>query len=188
MAEGKPTQKIDKLVWLDLEMTGLDVENDKIIEVAILVTTPKMEIVDEEGFRMVVGIDQSDADSMKKIVREMHEENGLLEEALASEISLAEAESAALKYISEFVEPECAPLCGNSIATDRAFLMVHMKRFESYLHYRNIDASTLKQLYAIFDPEKKYKKPDGNHRALDDIRESIKEMQYYVGEMFSSDQ
>jgi oligoribonuclease len=170
----------DRLVWIDCEMTGLDVASDRLVEVAVVVTDFELAILDP-GFDIVIKPDQSALDDMSDFVREMHAKSGLLE-AIPDGVSLDEAQDAVLAYIRRFVPaPQTAPLAGNTIGTDRAFLARYMPRVDSHLHYRNVDVSSLKELLRRWLPRVYFNAPekDGGHRALADILESIRELEYY---------
>jgi oligoribonuclease len=170
----------DRLVWIDCEMTGLDVASDRLVEVAVVVTDFELTILDP-GFDIVIKPDQSALDDMSDFVREMHAKSGLLE-AIPDGVSLDEAQDAVLAYIRRFVPaPQTAPLAGNTIGTDRAFLARYMPRVDSHLHYRNVDVSSLKELLRRWLPRVYFNAPekDGGHRALADILESIRELEYY---------
>jgi oligoribonuclease len=170
----------DRLVWIDCEMTGLDVASDRLVEVAVVVTDFELTILDP-GFDIVIKPDQSALDGMSEFVREMHAKSGLLE-AIPDGVSLDEAQEAVLAYIRRFVPtPQTAPLAGNTIGTDRAFLARHMPRVDSHLHYRNVDVSSIKELLRRWLPRVYFNAPekDGGHRALADILESIRELEYY---------
>lgn len=175
----------DCLVWIDCEMTGLDLENDALIEVACLVTDDQLNILDE-GVDLVVKPPQAALDQMGDFVRDMHTSSGLLEE-LDQGISLKEAEDRVLEHIRQYVtEPRKVPLCGNSIATDRTFIARDMKLLDAFLHYRMVDVSSIKELLRRWYPRVYYASPDknGGHRALADITESIKELRYYRAAAF----
>jgi oligoribonuclease len=176
----------DLLVWIDCEMTGLDLGKDKLIEVAALVTDPDLKVLGE-GIDLVVHADDAALDAMPEVVRDMHAKSGLTEEVRRSPITLAEAEEAVLAYVKEFVpNPRTAPLCGNSIATDRGFLARDMPTLDSYLHYRMIDVSSIKELCRRWYPRVYFGQPAKGlaHRALADIRESIRELEYYRRTVF----
>jgi oligoribonuclease len=176
----------DLLVWIDCEMTGLDLDKDKLIEVAALVTDPELRVLGE-GVDLVIHADDAALDAMPEIVREMHAKSGLTEEVRRSTITMAEAEEAVLAYIREFVpNPRSAPLCGNSIATDRGFLARDMPALDSFLHYRMIDVSSIKELARRWYPRVYFGQPAKGlaHRALADIRESIRELEYYRRTIF----
>jgi oligoribonuclease len=176
----------DLLVWVDCEMTGLDLGKDKLIEVAALVTDPDLKVLGE-GIDLVIHADDAALDAMPEIVREMHAKSGLTDEVRRSTVTMAEAEDAVLAYVREFVpNPRTAPLCGNSIATDRGFLARDMPAFDSYLHYRMIDVSSIKELCRRWYPRVYFGQPAKGlaHRALADIRESIRELEYYRRTVF----
>jgi oligoribonuclease len=176
----------DLLVWVDCEMTGLDLGKDKLIEVAALVTDPNLNVLGD-GVDLVIHADDAALDAMPEIVREMHAKSGLTEEVRRSVVTMAEAEEAVLAYVKEFVpNPRTAPLCGNSIATDRGFLARDMPAFDSYLHYRMIDVSSMKELARRWYPRVYFGQPAKGlaHRALADIKESIRELEYYRRTIF----
>jgi oligoribonuclease len=176
----------DLLVWIDCEMTGLDLAKDKLIEVAALVTDRELRVLGE-GVDLVIHADDAALDAMPEIVREMHAKSGLTDEVRKSAITMAEAEAALLAYVKEFVpNPHTAPLCGNSIATDRGFLARDMPTLDSYLHYRMIDVSSIKELCRRWYPRVYFGQPAKGlaHRALADIRESIRELEYYRRSIF----
>ena len=176
----------DLLVWIDCEMTGLDLGKDKLIEVAALVTDPELRVLGE-GVDLVIHADDAALDAMPEIVREMHAKSELTDEVRKSTITMAEAEAAILAYVKEFVpNPRTAPLCGNSIATDRGFLARDMPTLDSYLHYRMIDVSSIKELCRRWYPRVYFGQPAKGlaHRALADIRESIRELEYYRRSIF----
>jgi len=175
----------DRLVWIDCEMTGLDLRRDALVEVAALVTDSKLE-VQGEGIEVVIRPPQHALDSMDEVVRQMHISSGLLDE-LDRGVTPAEAEQMVLAYVRRWVpEPGKAPLAGNTVATDRGFLARDMPRLESYLHYRIVDVSSIKELARRWYPRVYYNSPvkSGNHRALADIRESIEELKYYRAAIF----
>jgi oligoribonuclease len=176
----------DLLVWIDCEMTGLDLGKDKLIEVAALVTDPELRVLGE-GVDLVIHADDAALDAMPEIVREMHAKSGLTDEVRKSTITMPEAEAAILAYVKEFVpNPRTAPLCGNSIATDRGFLARDMPTLDTYLHYRMIDVSSIKELCRRWYPRVYFGQPAKGlaHRALADIRESIRELEYYRRTVF----
>lgn len=174
-------QTISAIVWVDLEMTGLDPYKDKILEMACLITDPNLNLLDENGFEAIVHMDESDLSLMDDFVRRMHINNGLVEKSLKSRLSLRGAEQKLYRYIKKFVAKGEAPLAGNSIWKDRSFMYSQMPKVHGYLHHRVIDASSFKQLYLINDAEKLYVKEENkdSHRALFDIRYSIDELKYY---------
>ncbi|HVM54860.1 MAG TPA: oligoribonuclease [Acidimicrobiales bacterium] len=174
------------LVWMDLEMTGLDPARNTIVEIATLVTDDALEIV-AEGPDLVVHATAEDLARMEPVVREMHTRSGLLAAIESSTISLADAGAQTLAFIKEHVrEPRTVPLAGNSIGTDRRFLAAHLSEIENWLHYRCVDVSTVKELARRWYPDAVAGAPDkeGGHRALDDIRESLEELRYYRTAVF----
>jgi len=176
----------DLLVWIDCEMTGLDVSIDELVEVAVVITDYDLVAVDP-GFSIVIKPDQSAFDNMGEFVTNMHKESGLLEE-IPNGVALADAEYAVNEYILKFVPTaESAPLAGNTIGTDRTFLAKYMPRVDSHLHYRSIDVSSIKELSRRWFPRVYFNAPakDGGHRALADIRESIRELEYYRKAVFT---
>src|SRR5215469_12474139 len=175
----------DRLVWIDCEMTGLDLARDALIEIACLVTDGDLAVLDE-GVDVVIKPPAEAIDQMLDVVREMHTASGLLGE-LASGVTLAEAQEQVLSYVRGHVaEPRKAPLCGNSIATDRAFIARDMPKLDEYLHYRMIDVSSVKELARRWFPRAYFASPlkIGGHRALADIKESITELRYYREAVF----
>ena len=174
------------LVWLDLEMTGLDPERDVIVEIATLVTDDQLEIV-AEGPDLVIHQPPDVLALMSDFVRAMHTSSGLLPLIEASTTTLEEAGARTLAFIKEHVpEPSTVPLCGNSIGTDRRFLARYLPDIEGWLHYRSVDVSTVKELGKRWYPDALKGRPDkdGRHRALDDIRESVTELRFYRETLF----
>jgi oligoribonuclease len=175
----------DRLVWIDCEMTGLDLQIDELVEVAVVITDYDLVPVDP-GFTIVIKPDQAAWDHMGDFVREMHTASGLIEEIPHGK-SLAEAEYEVLEYILKFVPgAQSAPLAGNTIGTDRMFLAKYMPRVDSHLHYRSVDVSSIKELARHWFPRIYFSAPpkNGGHRALADILESIRELEYYRGVAF----
>ena len=178
--------KDNRIVWVDLEMTGLDPARHVIVEVAALVTDAELNIIDE-GVDLVVHATGAELAEMDDFVTQMHSENGLLDEIKASTVSLAEAEDAVLALVEKHCDPaHPAPLAGNSIATDRTFIRAQMPRLDAALHYRMIDVSTVKELSRRWFPKAYYNQPQKGmaHRALADIVESIRELDYYRRAVF----
>jgi oligoribonuclease len=174
------------LVWMDLEMTGLDPARHRIVEIATLVTDDELQVV-AEGPDLVVHQPADALALMEPIVRDMHTRSGLLAAIEASTISLEDAGAQTLAFIKQHVpEPRTVPLAGNSIGTDRRFLATHLAEIEDWLHYRSIDVSTIKELARRWYPESLPGAPQksGGHRALDDIRESVAELRYYRATVF----
>ena len=175
----------DRMVWIDCEMTGLSLSDDALIEVAALVTDSELNVLGE-GVDIVVRPPDRALETMPDVVRAMHTASGLLAE-LEDGTTLEEAEQKVLAYIREHVpESGKAPLCGNSVGTDRGFLLRDMPKLESYLHYRIVDVSSVKELARRWYPRAYFNSPEknGNHRALADIRESIAELRYYREAVF----
>jgi oligoribonuclease len=169
----------DYIVWVDCEMTGLDVRIDELCEIAVVITDEELNEVDE-GLQIVIKPSEAALKNMGEFVTQMHTESGLLAE-LSTGVSVAEAEAKVLSYLSAHLAEKQAPLAGNSIGTDRMFLNKYMPTLDGFLHYRNIDVSSIKELTRRWYPRVYFQLPkkNGNHRALADIRESIKELRYY---------
>ncbi|MGW7516022.1 oligoribonuclease [Streptomyces sp. NPDC054796] len=175
----------DRMVWIDCEMTGLSLSDDALIEVAALVTDSELNVLGD-GVDIVIRPPARSLVAMPEVVREMHTASGLLDE-LDEGTTLADAQERVLAYIREHVpEPGRAPLCGNSVGTDRGFLARDMPELEGYLHYRIVDVSSVKELARRWFPRAYFNSPEknGNHRALADIRESIAELRYYREAVF----
>jgi oligoribonuclease len=175
----------DRLVWIDCEMTGLDLEADELVEIAIVITDFELNLIDP-GLDIVIKPDDSALEHMGDFVREMHTTSGLIDE-IPNGVSLASAEYAAMEYILKFVPGEQkAPLAGNTIGTDRMFLAKFMPRLDAHLHYRNVDVSSIKELARRWYPRVYFNAPtkNGGHRALADILESIRELEYYRRAVF----
>jgi oligoribonuclease len=172
---------MDRLVWIDCEMTGLDLGKDALIEIAALVTDAELNVLGE-GVDVVIHADDTALDSMPDVVMQMHAKSGLTEEVRRSTVSLADAEAQVLAYIREWVpDPRTAPLAGNSIGTDRGFIARDMPELDAHLHYRMVDVSSIKELCRRWYPRIYYAQPEKGlaHRALADVRESIRELAYY---------
>ncbi|MEP7025424.1 MAG: oligoribonuclease [Actinomycetota bacterium] len=175
----------DPLVWIDCEMTGLDLARDALVEIACLVTDGDLAILDD-GINLVIKPPAEALATMPELVREMHTRSGLLTE-LDGGITLAEAQEQVLSYIRGHVpDSRKVPLCGNSIATDRAFLARDMPELDTFLHYRMVDVSSVKELARRWFPRAYFASPEkhGGHRALADIRESVQELRYYREAVF----
>jgi len=172
---------MDRLVWIDCEMTGLELGKDALIEIAALVTDADLNVLGE-GVDVVIHADDDALAGMPDVVVEMHAKSGLTEEVRRSTLSIEEAEAQVLAYIKEWVpDPRTAPLAGNSIATDRGFIARDMPELDNHLHYRMIDVSSIKELCRRWYPRIYYAQPEKglSHRALADIKESIRELAYY---------
>lgn len=177
---------VDELVWIDCEMTGLDLRSDQLIEIAVLVTDADLNILGE-GVDVVIHADDAALSSMIDVVADMHARSGLTREVEASTIDLATAEAMVMDYVGHHVkQPKTAPLAGNSIATDRAFIVRDMPRLDAFLHYRMIDVSSIKELCRRWYPRVYFGQPAKGltHRALADIHESIRELRYYRQTVF----
>ncbi|WP_279366859.1 oligoribonuclease [Microbacterium testaceum] len=175
----------DRLVWIDCEMTGLDLAVDELVEIAVVITDFELNVLDP-GFQIVIKPDASALANMGEFVTEMHRSSGLLDE-IPHGVSLADAEFQTLEYIQRFAPVEGkAPLAGNTIGTDRMFLAKYMPRVDRWLHYRNVDVSSIKELSRRWYPRAYFQAPakNGGHRALADIRESIRELAYYRAAVF----
>jgi oligoribonuclease len=176
----------DLLVWIDCEMTGLDLARDRLIEVAALVTDPELNVLGD-GVDVVIHADDEALAGMFDVVRTMHDKSGLTEEVRKATLTVPEAEDMIMSYLTAHVpDPRTAPLCGNSIATDRGFLARDMPRLDSHLHYRMIDVSSVKELCRRWYPRAYYGQPAKGlaHRALADIKESIRELEFYRRTIF----
>lgn len=177
----------NKIVWIDCEMTGLNVEKDALIEIAILITDSDLQLLDEEGLSIPINVEKQFLESMNNFVRKMHTNNGLLQE-LERGLSYEEAQEKIIKYINKYINKnERPPIAGNSVSIDKMFIHKYMPKIVQYLHYRIIDVSSIKELSDRWYPHialeyssLKHK----NHRALDDIRESIEELKFYRKNIF----
>ncbi len=176
----------ERLVWIDCEMTGLELARDALIEVAVLVTEADLTLVDD-GLDVIIHVADDVLDTMVPFVRDMHATSGLTEAVRSATTTLGEAERLVLDYVkSHLPEPKSAPLCGNSIATDRGFLARDMPSLDEHLHYRMIDVSSIKELAKRWYPRIYQAQPAKGlaHRALADIRESLQELDYYRRALF----
>jgi oligoribonuclease len=177
---------LDRLVWADCEMTGLDLRRDALIEIAVLVTDSELRVLDD-GVDIVITAPDELLDGMQPVVREMHAHSGLTDAVRASTTTVAEAEQQVLDYLRKHVpEARTVPLCGNSIATDRAFLARDMPELDAFLHYRMVDVSSIKELCRRWYPRVYFSQPQKGlaHRALADVKESIRELRYYRSTVF----
>lgn len=180
MSEEQPEATGQRLVWIDLEMTGLSLETDEIVEIAAIVTEADLTEVDQ-GISLVVKPGQASLDNMDDFVTNMHTESGLIKE-IPNGISCADAEAQILDYIKKYIpDSRKGHLAGSSVYVDRGFLAKYMPAIDEHLHYRLIDVSSIKELARRWYPKVYFNSPEktGNHRALADIRESIAELRYY---------
>jgi oligoribonuclease len=168
----------NNLAWIDMEMTGLQPDSDRIIEIATLVTDPQLNII-ATGPVLVVHQPQEVLEAMDAWNKSTHAKTGLIERVRASRLSEADAERQSLEFLAAHVPPNTSPMCGNSICQDRRFLARWMPRLEAHFHYRNLDVSTLKELVRRWKPELKSFSKEGKHEALADILESIEELKFY---------
>ena len=176
-----------ELVWIDLEMTGLNPQIHKIIEIATIITDSELNII-AKGPDLVINATDDELNKMNTYVRDMHTKSGLIDEVKKSSLTIRDAEIETLEFINKHIKAKNKPpVCGNSIGTDRAFLVEHMPTVAKHCHYRNIDVSSIKQIYEAWYPnhDRFYKK--NHHRALDDIKESIAELKYYRSSIFIKD-
>jgi oligoribonuclease len=176
----------DELVWIDCEMTGLNLGTDRLIEIAVLVTDAELNVLGD-GVDVVIHAEEAALTGMIDVVKQMHTRSGLIDEVRASTVDVATAEKMVLDYIKQHVkQAKTAPLCGNSIATDRGFIARDMAALDDYLHYRMIDVSSIKELCRRWYPRIYFGQPDKGlaHRALADIHESIRELKYYRSTAF----
>tara|TARA_X000001036_G_scaffold17798_1_gene14948 strand:+ start:1485 stop:2096 length:612 start_codon:yes stop_codon:yes gene_type:complete len=176
-------EREQRLVWIDLEMTGLDIEKESIIEIATIITDGELNII-AHGPNVAITVDESLIEGMDEWNTTHHFESGLVERIREQGVSLIDAEKRTLDFLKEWVDPNTAPLCGNSVWNDRRFLEKEMPNVAEYLHYRMIDVSTVKELARRWYPEvDKYPKK-GAHLALDDIIESVEELEYFRDKVF----
>lgn len=171
------------LIWIDLEMSGLDPQTDVILEAALIVTTGNLEILEESDSNLIHQPEEI-LQTMSKEVFDLHTHSGLLERLKDATLSVSDIEKTLLEIIKKHVPPGASPLCGNSIFSDRVFIKKYMPTLNSYLHYRHIDVSTIKELYKRWNPEGPVFEKKGAHQALEDIRESIEELKFYKQNFF----
>jgi len=174
----------NNLVWMDLEMSGLDPERETILEIATIITDGELNIL-AEGPNIVIHQPDEVLDNMDEWCTQHHAQSGLTARVRNSLISMRKAETETLDFIKKYVPERCSPLCGNSIHQDRIFLARYMKELEGFVHYRNIDVSTIKELGRRWYPNMKAPVKQAEHLALSDVRESIKELAFYRKHYFS---
>ena len=166
------------LVWIDIEMTGLDLDKHKILEIATLITNKDLEIIGE-GPIIAIKQPSEELEKMNEWSQQIHQKSGLLDRVKGSIYSEKDAEKETLDFIKKYVKEGTSPLCGNSVYNDRHFIIKHMPTLDKYLHYRLIDVTTLKELYRLWKPDSKPYKKSEEHKALVDVKESIEELKYY---------
>ena len=183
----KNLNKSKNLIWIDLEMTGLDTQNDNIIEIATIVTNQDLEII-AEGPEIVINQTKTIMDEMDEWNTKHHGKSGLTDKVLLSKITVQDAEIETLNFLKKFVKAGISPMCGNSICQDRRFLARQMPELEKFFHYRNLDVSSLNILSNIWRPDiAKSVKKSSKHRALEDIKDSINELIHYKSTFFNLD-
>ena len=179
------SQDLPHLIWVDCEMTGLDIKNDALVEIAVLVTDAQLNVLGE-GVDLVIKCEQAKLDSMVDVVKDMHTKSGLITE-IPNGTTLEKADEAIIAYLKKYAPAAGkSPLAGNSVYVDRAFIARDLPQLNKYLHYRTIDVSTIKELARRWHPKTYFTAPakEGNHRALGDIRDSIAELDYYRSAIF----
>ena len=176
---------LPNLIWVDCEMTGLDINNDALVEIAVLVTDAQLNVLGE-GVDLVIKCDPAKLENMQQVVIDMHTNSGLINE-IPNGTTLEKADEAIIAYLKKYAPSEGkSPLAGNSVYVDRAFIARDLPLLNKYLHYRTIDVSTIKELARRWHPKTYFSAPakEGNHRALGDIRDSIEELDYYRSAIF----
>jgi oligoribonuclease len=176
-------QSTGNLIWVDLEMTGLDTDTDRIIEIATIITDSQLNIL-AEGPVVAIHQDDADLEAMDEWNTRQHTQSGLVERVRESRYSTADAEEQTLEFIREYVPERVSPMCGNSICQDRRFMHRLMPELESYFHYRNLDVSSVKEIIARWYHDKPGFSKESTHLALDDIRDSIAELKFYREHFF----
>ena len=176
-------QSSANLIWVDLEMTGLDTDNDYIIEIATAITDNQLNIL-EEGPVCAIHQDDSVLQAMDEWNTKQHAKSGLVERVLNSKYTTADAERLTLEFVKKFVPEKASPMCGSSICQDRRFLHRLMPQLEQYFHYRNFDVSSIKEISKRWYPDKRQFSKDSSHLALNDIHDSINELKFYREEIF----
>ncbi len=174
----KTLQSRNNLIWIDLEMTGLDPDKEKIIEIATLVTDSDLNIL-AEGPNLIISQAKEILDSMDEWNQNQHGKSGLIEEVIESNITEQAAEIETLDFISKYVGEKISPMCGNTVSHDRRFLSKYMPRLEAYFNYRHIDVSSFKEVAVRWMNEAQVYEKKGSHRALGDIKESVEELKFY---------
>ena len=181
----KTLQSRDNLIWIDLEMTGLDPNKERIIEIATLVTDSNLNIL-AEGPNLVISQPKEFLDGMDEWNQNQHGSSGLIKEVKNSNVTIQVAEIDTLEFISKYVGEKVSPMCGNTVSHDRRFLSIYMPRLESYFNYRHIDVSSFKEAAVRWMNEAQVYEKKGSHRALGDIKDSVAELKFYK-ELFMPD-
>ena len=179
----KTLQSRNNLIWIDLEMTGLDPEKEKIIEIATLVTDSDLNVL-AEGPNLIISQSKDILDAMDEWNQNQHGSSGLIEEVIKSNITEQIAEIETLDFISKYVGENVSPMCGNTVSHDRRFLSKYMPELENYFHYRHIDVSSVKEIIVRWMNQAQSYQKNSNHRALDDIKDSINELKHYKKLLF----
>ena len=174
----KTLQSRDNLIWIDLEMTGLDPDKEKIIEIATLITDSDLNVI-SEGPNLIISQPKEVLDEMDDWNQNQHGSTGLIDEVMKSDITEQVAEIETLEFISKYVGEKASPMCGNTVSHDRRFLSKYMPRLEAYFNYRHIDVSSFKEVAVRWMNEAQTFEKKGSHRALGDIKESVEELRFY---------
>ena len=174
----KTLQSRDNLIWIDLEMTGLDPDKEKIIEIATLITDSDLNVI-SEGPNLIISQPKEVLDEMDDWNQNQHGSTGLIDEVMKSDITEQVAEIETLEFVSKYVGEKASPMCGNTVSHDRRFLSKYMPRLEAYFNYRHIDVSSFKEVAVRWMNEAQTYEKKGSHRALGDIRESVEELRFY---------
>ena len=174
----KTLQSRDNLIWIDLEMTGLDPDKEKIIEIATLITDSDLNVI-SEGPNLIISQPKKVLDEMDDWNQNQHGSTGLIDEVMKSDITEQVAEIETLEFISKYVGEKASPMCGNTVSHDRRFLSKYMPRLEAYFNYRHIDVSSFKEVAVRWMNEAQTFEKKGSHRALGDIKESVEELRFY---------
>lgn len=179
------TQSSKNLIWIDLEMTGLDTDNDYIIEVATIITDSQLNFL-AEGPAIAIHQDDSVLQTMDEWNTKQHTKSGLINRVQTSKNTTADAERMTLEFLEKFVKPNSSPMCGNSICQDRRFMHRLMPKLEQFFHYRNLDITAIKEVIKRWYPDGKQFDKESSHLAMDDIRESIDELRFYRENYFNN--
>ena len=174
----KTLQSRDNLIWIDLEMTGLDPDKEKIIEIATLITDSNLNVI-SEGPNLIISQPKEVLDEMDDWNQNQHGSTGLIDEVMKSDITEQVAEIETLEFVSKYVGEKASPMCGNTVSHDRRFLLKYMPRLEAYFNYRHIDVSSFKEVAVRWMNEAQTYEKKGSHRALGDIKESVEELRFY---------